>query len=267
MSVQRMSVCRAFIGGALSLASTSRAQYACRLLLLASRADHTKGTLSNRFFHSFSLMNVTAIEKRPITLVTHERNVLQRDKAQIRRRWLRLLLRATRLLATFGPMLMIYPLMRLTTRTNDLWWTVMMKLSKCDDICRLVIVLLTVEHSGPTLIKLAQWAATRRDLFSAEFCNRLLRLQRRTAARSFAEAERVLRATYGEEWPLLFRHFERESVGSGAIAQASFVICVFLMPSLLRRYSRRRLRRCNSSDTRACNCRSAFTISRMCVWL
>ena len=77
----------------------------------------------------------------------------------------------------------------------------------------------SVEHSGPPIIKLAQWASTRRDLLSVEFCTRLSRLQRRTRQRPFALIEQTLAQTFGDDWRELFRTFDTEPIGSGCVAQ------------------------------------------------
>jgi hypothetical protein len=84
-----------------------------------------------------------------------------------------------------------------------------------------------VEHSGPAIIKLAQWAATRRDLFSLNFCQRLSRLQRKTCNRSFHLTEQILCDTFGSNWKQLFQSFEKEPIGSGCIAQVER-FCIFL---------------------------------------
>jgi hypothetical protein len=134
---------------------------------------------------------------------------------------LRLLLRSMRLAFTFVPLFLFYPVMCWNRQTMELWWTTMLLLSIISLLC--VMHYVTVERSGPTIIKLAQWAATRRDLFSIEFCLRLSRLQRRTRSRPFALTESILCETFGDDWRTLFRRFYIDPIGSGCIAQVTFV--------------------------------------------
>ncbi|KAJ1458529.1 ABC1 family-domain-containing protein [Pelagophyceae sp. CCMP2097] len=74
-----------------------------------------------------------------------------------------------------------------------------------------------IEASGPTLTKLAQWAATRRDLFPRTACVRLSRLQVRAHRHSMRESRFALDAALGESWPQWLKL--GKAVGSGVIAQ------------------------------------------------
>lgn len=58
----------------------------------------------------------------------------------------------------FVPLLLFHPFGRVSSTARELWW-------------RLTVWL--CQRSGPTLIKLGQWASTRRDLFSKEFCDKV----------------------------------------------------------------------------------------------
>ncbi|XP_074123839.1 putative aarF domain-containing protein kinase 2 isoform X4 [Sminthopsis crassicaudata] len=69
--------------------------------------------------------------------------------------------RACVLLVKFTPLLLLYPFTYLVPSFYRLW---------------LRGLLLAIESSGPTYIKLGQWASTRRDLFSEEFCTQFSRL-------------------------------------------------------------------------------------------
>ncbi|XP_025054696.1 uncharacterized aarF domain-containing protein kinase 2 isoform X5 [Alligator sinensis] len=73
----------------------------------------------------------------------------------------RLGLRACVLLLKFGPLILLYPWTYLSSGFTSLWLQLLLK---------------ATESSGPTFIKLGQWASTRRDLFSEEFCAKFSKL-------------------------------------------------------------------------------------------
>uniref|UniRef100_A0A9L0K262 AarF domain containing kinase 2 n=1 Tax=Equus asinus TaxID=9793 RepID=A0A9L0K262_EQUAS len=81
---------------------------------------------------------------------------------------LRIWLRAGALLVKFFPLLLLYPLTYLAPSVSSLWLRLLLK---------------ATETSGPTYIKLGQWASTRRDLFSEAFCAQFSKLH----VRSFLE--------------------------------------------------------------------------------
>ncbi|XP_028929062.1 uncharacterized aarF domain-containing protein kinase 2 isoform X1 [Ornithorhynchus anatinus] len=117
---------------------------------------------------------------------------------------LRLGLRACVLLLKFAPLLLAYPLARLSPRLSSLWLRLLLK---------------AAESSGPTYIKLGQWAGTRRDLFSEEFCATFSRLHVRAAPHPWAHTELVLRGAVGEDWRRALRFDSEEPVGAGCVAQ------------------------------------------------
>jgi len=80
-------------------------------------------------------------------------------------------------------------------------------------------ILWAVEKSGPTFIKLAQWASTREDLFPAELTRRFVKLQDDTKPHRWHETERTLVAAYGEGWRSVLRLDDHRPIGSGCIAQ------------------------------------------------
>ncbi|KAG7454790.1 hypothetical protein MATL_G00263630 [Megalops atlanticus] len=116
----------------------------------------------------------------------------------------RLGLRALVLLLKFGPLLLLYPLCLLWGRLGSRW---------------LDALLWVTETSGPTFIKLGQWASTRRDVFSPEFCDRFSRLHVQVRPHSWAHTKQCLRRAFGEGWRRLFVFDGREPVGSGCVAQ------------------------------------------------
>ncbi|KAA0724789.1 putative aarF domain-containing protein kinase 2 [Triplophysa tibetana] len=117
---------------------------------------------------------------------------------------LRLGLRALVLLLKFGPLLILYPLTLLSGRLASHW---------------LDALLWVTETSGPTFMKLGQWASTRRDIFSQDFCDRFSRLHVRVKPHAWAHTKECLRRAFGEGWRQTFVFDSKEPVGSGCVAQ------------------------------------------------
>ncbi|XP_056271838.1 uncharacterized aarF domain-containing protein kinase 2 isoform X1 [Pseudoliparis swirei] len=117
---------------------------------------------------------------------------------------LRLGLRALVLLLKFGPLLLLCPLALVSTRWASLW---------------LDALLWVTARSGPTFIKLGQWASTRRDIFSLDFCERFSTLHARVRPHSWAHTKRCLRGAFGDGWRRVLMFESKEPVGSGCVAQ------------------------------------------------
>ncbi|XP_028624281.1 uncharacterized aarF domain-containing protein kinase 2 isoform X1 [Grammomys surdaster] len=117
---------------------------------------------------------------------------------------LRLGLRAGVLLAKFFPLLFLYPLTYLAPGLSTLWLHLLFK---------------ATETSGPTYIKLGQWASTRRDLFSEAFCAQFSKLHVQVTPHPWARTEYLLQQAFGEDWGSLLLFETREPVGSGCVAQ------------------------------------------------
>uniref|UniRef100_A0A8C4I3B2 ABC1 atypical kinase-like domain-containing protein n=1 Tax=Dicentrarchus labrax TaxID=13489 RepID=A0A8C4I3B2_DICLA len=117
---------------------------------------------------------------------------------------LRLSLRALVLLLKFGPLLLLSPLALVSTRWASLW---------------VDALLWVTETSGPTFIKLGQWASTRRDIFPQEFCERFSRLHVKVRPHSWAHTKQCLRRAFGEGWRRILEFESKEPVGSGCVAQ------------------------------------------------
>ncbi|XP_062042567.1 uncharacterized aarF domain-containing protein kinase 2 [Lepus europaeus] len=116
----------------------------------------------------------------------------------------RVWLRACALLVKFLPLLLLYPLTYLAPRVSTLW---------------LHLLLRATETSGPTYIKLGQWASTRRDLFSEAFCARFSKLHVQVPPHAWAHTQRALQQAFGERWDSALVFENREPVGSGCVAQ------------------------------------------------
>ncbi|WKY02079.1 hypothetical protein Q1695_015805 [Nippostrongylus brasiliensis] len=124
--------------------------------------------------------------------------------------FLRRITRCLTLAIRFLPLAVTYPLARRMDFLHELWWT---------------CVLYAIQSSGPTFIKLGQWASTRRDIFSKEFCDRMSVLHTKTRRqRSFRDCDQVLDEIFGENFAKnhkeeVFVQIEPYSIGSGCIAQ------------------------------------------------
>jgi len=79
-------------------------------------------------------------------------------------------------------------------------------------------LLWAIEKSGPTFIKLAQWASTREDLFPAALTNRLVKLQDNTRPHGWKHTSKLLKAALGD-WEKFLHIEEQRPIGSGCIAQ------------------------------------------------
>uniref|UniRef100_G3NI61 ABC1 atypical kinase-like domain-containing protein n=1 Tax=Gasterosteus aculeatus aculeatus TaxID=481459 RepID=G3NI61_GASAC len=118
--------------------------------------------------------------------------------------FLRLSLRALVLLLKFAPLLLLSPFTLVSARWASVW---------------LDALLWVTETSGPTFIKLGQWASTRRDIFSREFCERFSALHVKVRPHSWAHTKQCLRRAFGDGWRRVLMFDSKEPVGSGCVAQ------------------------------------------------
>lgn len=70
-------------------------------------------------------------------------------------------------------------------------------------------------------LKLAQWAASRVDIFPQQLCDRLGKLHSTTQPHSLAYTKRVIERAFQRPFSEVFEVFEETPIGSGAIAQVS----------------------------------------------
>ncbi|XP_055277351.1 uncharacterized aarF domain-containing protein kinase 2 isoform X4 [Moschus berezovskii] len=137
-----------------------------------------------------------------------ENGPLERVPPEGRLGWLllhvRIWLRAGALLVKFFPLLLLYPLTYLAPSVSSLWLHLLLK---------------ATETSGPTYIKLGQWASTRRDLFSEAFCAQFSRLHVQVSPHPWTHTEHFLRQAFGEDWGRVLCFEKQEPVGSGCVAQ------------------------------------------------
>ncbi|KAF5323493.1 hypothetical protein D9611_005675 [Ephemerocybe angulata] len=87
-----------------------------------------------------------------------------------------------------------------------------------------------MEAAGPTFIKLAQWAASRVDLFPPILCERLGALHSQGKTHSLAHTKRIICNVFQMPFEDVFEEFDEVPIGSGAIAQ---VYRATLMPNLI----------------------------------
>ncbi|KAE8613255.1 hypothetical protein XENTR_v10007642 [Xenopus tropicalis] len=117
---------------------------------------------------------------------------------------LRMGVRSGVLFLKFGPLLLLYPLTFVSAGLASLWLRLLLK---------------ATETSGPACIKLGQWASTRRDLFSEDFCNLFSKLHVKVTPHPWEYTERCLHRAFGTHWNRVLRFHSREPVGSGCVAQ------------------------------------------------
>ncbi|KAH9982852.1 ABC1-domain-containing protein [Lactifluus volemus] len=87
-----------------------------------------------------------------------------------------------------------------------------------------------MDRAGPTFIKLAQWAASRADLFPALLCERMGKMHSQGRSHSLAHTKRVVEHVFRRPFDQVFEEFDETPIGSGAIAQ---VYRAILKPDLL----------------------------------
>ncbi|KAG5730706.1 hypothetical protein E4T56_gene7719, partial [Termitomyces sp. T112] len=76
-----------------------------------------------------------------------------------------------------------------------------------------------MEAAGPTFIKLAQWAASRADLFPSLFCERLGALHSHGTPHSIEHTKQVIERVFERPFDEVFEEFDDTPIGTGAIAQ------------------------------------------------
>uniref|UniRef100_A0A7M4FJF9 AarF domain containing kinase 2 n=1 Tax=Crocodylus porosus TaxID=8502 RepID=A0A7M4FJF9_CROPO len=113
-------------------------------------------------------------------------------------------LRACVLLLKFGPLILLYPWTYLCSGFTSLWLQLLLK---------------ATESSGPTFIKLGQWASTRRDLFSEEFCTKFSKLHVKASPHPWGHTKQALQRAFGENWKKVLKFKSKEPIGSGCVAQ------------------------------------------------
>lgn len=101
-----------------------------------------------------------------------------------------------------SPLAILYPLSLVSDKAKDVTWS---------------YALFGIEKAGPTWIKLVQWATTRQDLFSPEFCKYFGKLRDDTEGHPWEDTERILKAELGSAVDAF--ELDPTPIGSGCIAQ------------------------------------------------
>ncbi|KAI0082092.1 ABC1-domain-containing protein [Panus rudis PR-1116 ss-1] len=76
-----------------------------------------------------------------------------------------------------------------------------------------------MQRAGPTFVKLAQWAASRADLFPALLCDRLGALHSSGKPHTLRHTKRVIERVFQRPFHEVFEEFDEKPIGCGAIAQ------------------------------------------------
>ncbi|KAF0561144.1 Atypical/ABC1/ABC1-C protein kinase [Gigaspora margarita] len=76
-----------------------------------------------------------------------------------------------------------------------------------------------MESAGPTFIKLAQWAASRTDIFPVEMCSQLSKLHSSVGPHPFNDTKRIIEKAFNKPFHEIFSEFDPIPIGIGAIAQ------------------------------------------------
>lgn len=110
------------------------------------------------------------------------------------------------------PLLLTFPitLLPLPNRQDHIWWYKLIKI--------------TLESLGPSFIKLGQWAASRTDLFPANFCQELGKLHSNVKPHSYNYTKDELCNLFQvETLDKVFEIVQEKPIGVGAIAQVHIV--------------------------------------------
>lgn len=75
-----------------------------------------------------------------------------------------------------------------------------------------------IEQAGPTFLKLVQWATTRQDLFSPQFCQYFGKLRDDTVGHAWKDTEQILEEDLGAA-AVAMLNLRPDPIGSGCIAQ------------------------------------------------
>ncbi|KAL0074045.1 hypothetical protein F4703DRAFT_1893736 [Phycomyces blakesleeanus] len=209
----------------------------CHKVHISFRATHSLPILGRKYHHSNILCTVGIVPTIPLSHLHNKPSSVRATPSEIEAagkepsshhlvrlcsrifalldHWifepLLTLRRFTHILLLFVPVALSAPVVFLGKRTKDgnrsgtLWWY--------------DFVAMEMERAGPTFIKLAQWIASRTDLFPSALCTRLSRLHSQVDPHQFSHTKRVIEAAFGQSMESVFSSFDPTPLGVGAIAQ------------------------------------------------
>lgn len=145
--------------------------------------------------------------EKPVDWVNWERREWQDEllaslgASKLGRAWAALK-RVTELSLLALPLAVLYPFTYISPKAVDWSWS---------------YALWGIEEAGPTFLKLTQWATTRQDLFSPEFCQYFGKLRDQTEGHGWEATKEILEQDLGDLANYL--HLNPKPIGSGCIAQ------------------------------------------------
>ena len=80
-------------------------------------------------------------------------------------------------------------------------------------------LLFVLQNTGPAFIKLGQWASTRRDLFSEDFCHAMSQLHTHCDPHPWKETAKIISDEFGKDWDQWLVIPSQKPIGSGCVAQ------------------------------------------------
>ncbi|TFY83545.1 hypothetical protein EWM64_g457 [Hericium alpestre] len=93
------------------------------------------------------------------------------------------------------------------------------------------LLVVQMERAGPAFVKLAQWAASRADLFPELLCDRLGKLHSRVTPHALKHTKKVIERVFQRPFAEVFEEFNEIPIGTGAIAQVyKAILKVDLLP-------------------------------------
>ncbi|KAI9300044.1 hypothetical protein BJ944DRAFT_257988 [Cunninghamella echinulata] len=119
--------------------------------------------------------------------------------------------RLLHILLLFTPVIITSPAIFLGSPVNDndksgtIWWY--------------GFIAAQMEKAGPSFIKLAQWIASRTDLFPMSLCQQLSKLHSNVDPHGFSYTKKIIEAAFERPLKDIFIELDREPLGVGAIAQ------------------------------------------------
>lgn len=158
-------------------------------------------------------------------------------------RALRMIRRLCKLAFVFSPVVALYPLHWITSRTrmalvalqgggnsddettNDAHQMALQAIMLGDDANGMYVgwyyelCLYCVEWSGAACIKIMQWAGSRPDMFGREFCAVFSKLQDSTRPHAWKHTEKAMIDAFGKDWETKIKLEGGQILGSGCIAQ------------------------------------------------